>query len=120
MKNVLLSAASFAAFFLFAGQVSAQNSAYWENEAKKALAKADRTITHYNNQYKVFSPKEMQMMKNNDPRFIQLAQKKTQRLDAAQRQYESHYNKRWAQSFNTFNSGPKYARDQYGRVYRIN
>lgn len=120
MKNVLISAASFIAFFLFTTQVSAQNSAYWENEAKKALAKADRTIEHYNKQYKVFSPQEMKMMKNNDPRFIQVANKKTQRMDAAQRQYESHYNKNWSKSFNTFNSGPKYAYDQYGRVYRIN
>lgn len=120
MKNLLFSAASFAAFFLFAGQVTAQNSAYWENEAKKALAKADRSIEHLNKQYKVFSPQEMKMMYNNDPRFIQLANKKTQRMDAAQRQYESHYNKNWSKSFNTFNNGPKYVRDQYGRVYRAN
>jgi hypothetical protein len=117
MKKIITSAAFFAALFLFAGNTSAQNSAYWEAEANKAIAKADRAINYYNKQLNVFSPQEMQMMRNNDPRFIQIANKKTQRLDAAQRQYEAHYNKQWVRSFNTFNT-PRYVRDQYGNVYR--
>lgn len=119
MKHIVRFSVCLAALFLFAGKISAQNSAYWENEAKKALAKADRTINYYNKQLKVFSPQEMRMMRNNDPRFIQIANKKTQRLDAAQRQYETHYNKQWARSFNTFNSGPRYVLDRYGRYVPV-
>jgi len=120
MKNIVLFSACLTAFFLISTQGSAQNSAYWEKVAQQALAKTDRTINHYNNQLKVFSPQEMQMMRNNDPRFTQIANRKTQRLDAAQRQYETHYNKRWSQSFNTFNSSPRYVRDRYGRLVRVN
>lgn len=117
MKKIITSAAFFAALFFFTGNISAQNSAYWEAQANKLIAKTDRTLNYYNKQLNVFSPQEMQMMRNNDPRFVQVANKKTQRLDAAQRQYEAHYNKQWARSFNTFNT-PRYVRDQYGNVYR--
>lgn len=110
MKNILFYAALFLACFVSANRASAQNSAYWEKVAQKALASTDRTINYYNKQTKSFTPRELQMMRNNDPRFIQIANRKTQRLDAAQRQYGSYYNKQWSRSFNTFNSRPTYRR----------
>ena len=89
-------------------QTAAQNKAYWENEAKKALGQADRFIDGMNQKTNTFSPQELQMMRSNDPRvrqqFIELNRAKQQRMAAAQQQYEAHYNQQWAQSFNTFNT----------------
>ena len=113
MKNFFQFAAIIALFAITTSNATAQNKAYWENEAKKALAQADRVINNVNKTTRTFSPQELQMMRSNDPRvqqqFIQIANAKKQRMEAAQKQYEAHYNKQWAQSFNTFNSAPKRA-----------
>lgn len=118
MKNVFKFAAIIIALFAITStnataQSTAQNKAYWENQAKIALAQADRVINNVNKKTNTFTPQQLQMMRSNDPRmqqqFINEANAKTQRLAAAQKQYEAHYNQQWAQSFNTFNSTPKRA-----------
>jgi hypothetical protein len=131
MKKVFQIAAIILAFVAttstnVTAQTAAQNKAYWENEANKAIAQADRVINNLNQKTNTFSQQELQMMRSNDPRvqqqFQQLAAAKRQRMDAAQKQYEAHYNKQWSQSFNTFNTPqPKYyvrnAAGQYIPVY---
>jgi hypothetical protein len=113
MKNVFQFTALILAFVAITAsnmtaQNTAQNKAYWENEAKKALGQADRVINNVNQKTHTFTPQELQMMRSTDPRvrqqFMALNAAKQQRMTAAQQQYEAHYNQQWAQSFNTFNS----------------
>ncbi|HMQ60232.1 MAG TPA: hypothetical protein PKE06_06145 [Flavilitoribacter sp.] len=118
MKNVF-----FFLFFLFAATLTmnaqSSNKAYWEKQAEKLIQKSDRMINHYNKQLKVFSPQEMKMMKTNPKKFIQVANAKTRRYDAAIKQYKSYYNDNWAKSFKAMTPTTRLVKDRYGNIYEV-